>query len=112
MPIFEYECGNCEYVWEDTILSGEPEPEFCPQCEEKEVRKLMSLPAAGKVKLYGQDFKNQMATEAKKLEQQMYRDENLLANFVGEKKYEQKTKEYEKDRQNRPKIKTNKKSSV
>ncbi|HMB31138.1 MAG TPA: zinc ribbon domain-containing protein [Desulfohalobiaceae bacterium] len=44
MPIFEYECQNCQHCFEHLILtdkiSNEPQ---CPKCQSKNLVQLMSL---------------------------------------------------------------------
>jgi len=36
MPLYEYQCGNCEYIFERTLKMVDykmPESEPCPMCE-------------------------------------------------------------------------------
>ena len=110
MPTFEFECKECECVFEELVLSGEVCPTDCPNCEAQDaLKKIISLPAMGKVTLTGQEWKDKMATDSAKDQVRAMKDENFLANLVGEIKYETKTKAVEKDAQNRPKIKRNNK---
>jgi len=44
MPIFEYKCRGCGQPFEFLILPQSPEP-FCPQCESRNVEKMLSVPA-------------------------------------------------------------------
>jgi putative FmdB family regulatory protein len=42
MPIYEYRCGKCETVFEKLIFAGDKEDITCPQCDSREVIKIMS----------------------------------------------------------------------
>jgi len=60
MPIFEYQCQNCGHTLEILQKINEAPLEICPQCEKKELKKLIS---AGSFILkgtgwYKTDFKN------------------------------------------------------
>lgn len=41
MPIYEYICNDCQNEFEELVMSKD-ETIFCPKCESKQVRKLMS----------------------------------------------------------------------
>ncbi len=43
MPIFEYKCRGCGQPFEFLILPKSPEP-ACPQCESRDVEKMLSVP--------------------------------------------------------------------
>ena len=44
MPIFEYNCGICENVFEELVRSVSAEAEVsCPECGSHEVEKRMSM---------------------------------------------------------------------
>lgn len=107
MPTFEYQCLNPECVidsWEDLYLPGEDLPTACPECNGP-IQKLVSLVAQGVVKLHGHDLKAKVKEDAKKMIAESHRDENLLANLVGENKYQQNQTIAKKISANRPKIK-------
>ncbi|MEN3045667.1 MAG: zinc ribbon domain-containing protein [Candidatus Hydrothermales bacterium] len=40
MPIFEFMCERCNNVFEELVLPYEAEPDSCPRCGEKSIRKL------------------------------------------------------------------------
>ncbi|MEO0255439.1 MAG: zinc ribbon domain-containing protein [candidate division WOR-3 bacterium] len=40
MPIYEYKCETCEKSFEELVLPGEKEPEKCPECGTKTLRKV------------------------------------------------------------------------
>ena len=44
MPIFEYKCRGCGQPFEFLILPQSPEA-ACPQCESRDVKKMLSVPA-------------------------------------------------------------------
>lgn len=117
MGLFEFECEECEYEWEEVMSWKDPIPSECPECKtEGKVRKLISLPSPGVVELTKREFKEQLNANRHKLKNEVYRNENLLANVVGEDKYQGNTTKLEADIKevkaevnfNRPKIKTKK----
>ncbi|RKZ00890.1 MAG: zinc ribbon domain-containing protein [Candidatus Hydrothermota bacterium] len=32
MPLYEYRCKQCGYIFEELVAPGEPEPKRCPKC--------------------------------------------------------------------------------
>ncbi|MCU0958843.1 MAG: zinc ribbon domain-containing protein [Pirellulaceae bacterium] len=44
MPIYEYVCKKCHFEFE-TLIRGEERPE-CPNCGDKKLERLLSVPAA------------------------------------------------------------------
>lgn len=89
MPFFNFECQSCQYHFEDLLFSGDPDP-ACPNCQATQVKKLISLPSPGKVKLTGKEYKQKVLQDGKDLAQQVKKDEKLLANIVGESDFHQK----------------------
>lgn len=55
MPIFEYECQNCDHHFE-ALVFGQKEP-ACPSCESKDLKKTLSVfaVATGGKKLSAQE---------------------------------------------------------
>ena len=43
MPIYEYSCRRCDHIFE-TFVDGDEAVE-CPKCRERELERLLSLPA-------------------------------------------------------------------
>ena len=43
MPLYEYECQECEHTFE--TLVRDKEPAACPQCHKKRIQRLLSVPA-------------------------------------------------------------------
>ena len=50
MPIFEYQCNDCDHKFEKLVLSSTVTAPECPSCKEDNVKKLVS---AGSVRLNG-----------------------------------------------------------
>jgi putative FmdB family regulatory protein len=43
MPIFEFKCKNCNYVFEELVMSSTDDSEMeCPNCGTQSTEKLMS----------------------------------------------------------------------
>jgi len=36
MPMFQYKCAKCEYVWAELVRKPEEEPTNCPHCDAPE----------------------------------------------------------------------------
>ena len=45
MPIYEYQCGSCEHVFESLQRISEAPLTHCPACGKPELKKLVSAPA-------------------------------------------------------------------
>lgn len=45
MPLYEYQCQNCETVTEFLMKMSDPDPESCPSCSKGPMFKLMSQTA-------------------------------------------------------------------
>ncbi|RJR23194.1 MAG: zinc ribbon domain-containing protein [Desulfobacteraceae bacterium] len=53
MPIFEYKCGKCGYVFEHLIMKkGDDEPAPCPSCGGSETSRVMSMFSSGRSGLF------------------------------------------------------------
>ena len=60
MPIYEYQCGNCGFIFEIMQRISDSPPGECPKCSSEDVRKIISkvgfqLKGTG---WYETDFKN------------------------------------------------------
>ena len=42
MPIYEYRCEECKNIFERLVFAGDKENVYCPQCDSKDVVKIMS----------------------------------------------------------------------
>ena len=108
MPKYDFECKQCENTWEDIIAYADPNP-ACPECQSKEVSRPISLIAHGKVKLYGQDYKDSLMKGKFEAYKKASTDETFAANLIKKKKYHTNEVQTEKDKNNRPKIKSSRK---
>jgi putative FmdB family regulatory protein len=86
MPIFDFECNSCQHIWEDFVSTSAKMPDECPNCNSKEMRKLISCPSLGVVELTGHDLKAKIKSDAKKMKQELKTNENKFINFIGENK--------------------------
>lgn len=87
MPTYEHLCENCNNEWEDIYKMSDPIPTQCPKCKKKgKVKRLISS-CQGRVELSGHEFKAKVKEDAAKMQKSMLKDENKLANFIGEDKY-------------------------
>jgi putative FmdB family regulatory protein len=50
MPLYEYGCKACDHVFDALVTKAGGEPTACPACGKTEVRRLIGLPAQGRVK--------------------------------------------------------------
>ena len=50
MPIFEYQCKECDHKFEKLVVSSQSTTPECPNCSESHVKKLIS---AGSVRANG-----------------------------------------------------------
>ena len=60
MPIYEYQCGNCGFIFEIMQRINDSPPSECPKCSSEDVKKIISkvgfqLKGTG---WYETDFKN------------------------------------------------------
>lgn len=88
MPLYDYKCKKCEHVFESLHKIADPGPSECPECGHNQVSKLISA-VHGSVELTGHDLKAKINEDARKLKQQADKDPKVLANLVGEDKYQQ-----------------------
>lgn len=78
-------------------------PKNCPVClevgDERPMKRLISYATPGKVELTGQDMKAKIKADAQQLKRDAASNPNILANLVGDGKFEQKTRQYDKVKQ-------------
>ncbi len=104
-PVYEHECSHCEQEFEESYSMKAPVPTVCPLChEEGGVKRLISLTAPGIVELTGHDLKQKLLSDGQKMKQKAAGNENLLANLVGEDKYQGNTSQYEKAKSEMAKV--------
>jgi len=87
MPFYEHQCTACGHEWEEEYSIKDNPPEFCPNCKEKTVKRLISLGGKGQVELYGQDLADKCKADAKQLKKDAARNENIYSNLLGPTRY-------------------------
>jgi len=87
MPFYEHICETCQHEWEEEYSIKDDPPEFCPKCQAKTVKRLISLGGKGVVELYGQDLVDKCKADAQQMKKDIAKDANKYANFLGETKY-------------------------
>lgn len=90
MPIYEHVCESCGHEWEDLFSLRDGIPE-CPECGSKDkVKRVISVPATGRVdEPLNRETIAKLKKEGKAMAKEARRNENLMANIVGEEKYHQ-----------------------
>jgi putative FmdB family regulatory protein len=48
MPMYEYQCHDCEHSFE-TLVFDDQDPVECPECHGHKLEQLLSLPGKGRV---------------------------------------------------------------
>jgi putative FmdB family regulatory protein len=89
MPTYEHLCTKCNHEWEQFYSIKDPVPDTCPSCSEVGgVKRLISGGSGkGKVELSGQEYVDKVMADAASIKREAYRNENVMANLVGESKY-------------------------
>lgn len=91
MPTYEHLCLHCDHEWDAFYSIKADPPTVCPACEtEGQVKRLVSGGSGkGIVILTGHEMTTSLKSQGRKMAQEMARNENLRANFVGEEVYHQ-----------------------
>lgn len=106
MSFYDHLCGNCKQEFELEYSVHASVPTICPLCNhDGQVKRLITYATPGKVELTGHDLKSHLKAEGKKLKAEAMRNENTLANLVGESKFQSNTKQLEKDISNLERVK-------
>lgn len=113
MPTYEHLCLQCNKEFEDIYGMTEPVPTKCPLCNfVGKVKRLVSGGSGkGIVSVTGHELRAKLKQEGQQLKRDALKDERVLANLVGEEKFQKNTVKLEKALAERPKIKTKKKSA-
>jgi putative FmdB family regulatory protein len=98
MPTYDHVCKSCGHEWEDIYSINTDPPKICPKCNVEAAVRVISYATPGKVELAGADLKQSIEAGGKDLLQRSLTDERLLANLVGEQRYETSVKAREKQR--------------
>lgn len=89
MPFYDYVCEECLHKFEVLQAISEDPVEVCPNCCEKKVKRLITVPAKGQVEykdnkeLYEMKIKPEAQAIAQKVREG---DEEAAADILGEKK--------------------------
>jgi putative FmdB family regulatory protein len=92
MPVYEHRCLNCGYEWEDLYSLRTPIPDTCPNCKTVgQVKRLISGDISVRVALHGQELKNKINEDVKKMKHEIKTNEEVRANLSpgGESGYHQ-----------------------
>lgn len=112
MPTYEHLCNNCKHEWEDIYSIVQDPPTLCPSCNvDGKVQRLVSGGSGrGIVEITGHELKAKLKADGQDLKRAALKDERVLANLVGETKYQTNTVGLERSMANRPKIQSRRKS--
>lgn len=86
MPTYEHRCFACEHEWEDFYSIKSNPPEACPKCNTKgHVKRLISGGSGrGIVELSGNELKEHLKSEGRKLKESAKNNERVASNLEGE----------------------------
>jgi putative FmdB family regulatory protein len=90
MPTYIHECTDkeCKHTWEDFYSIVEDPPKICPKCGKETAKRLIAGGSGrGIVELTGHELKAKVKEDARKIVKDSQRNENIVANFVGEERY-------------------------
>lgn len=87
MITYLHKCDACNHEWEAEYSIKDDPPKFCPSCNAESVRRLINSEGYSKMELTPDEFKATIQNEVNKIKQTANKNENYLANLVGETKY-------------------------
>lgn len=87
MATYLYQCQTCNHEWEEIRSIHEANPEECPECKAKSVKRLINMGFSTKVELSDREFRDKAVADAVEFKRNFHKDENVMANYVGEEKY-------------------------
>ena len=90
MPTYPHICNECQHEWEEFYSMNAEPPDTCPKCGVKgKVERLISGGSGrGIVILGGNELKEKTKQDAAAMVNEASRNENYLANMVGEDRYQ------------------------
>lgn len=92
MPHYEHFCRNedCKHEWEDYYSITADPPKVCPKCNQETAQRAISGGSGkGIVELTGHEYAAKIKADAQKLKQEAIRNPEVMANLVGESKFNQ-----------------------
>lgn len=87
MPTYEHLCTNkeCNNEWEDMYSIVKEPPKVCPKCNLETATRIISGGSGkGTVELTGHELTAKTKEDVQKIKQRAARDENYMANLIGE----------------------------
>lgn len=87
MITYLHKCDSCNHEWEAEYSIKDDPPKFCPSCNAEAVRRLINSEGYSKMELTPDEFKATIQNEVNKIKSTANKNENYLANLVGEDKY-------------------------
>jgi putative FmdB family regulatory protein len=89
MPTYPHICNECQHEWDEVYSMNADPPDTCPACGTKGKVERLIAGGSGKgiVILTGNELKEQTKLDAAKIINESSKNENFLANMVGEQKY-------------------------
>ena len=101
MPTYDFMCtdAECGHEWEVWASIKDEPTKICPKCNKETAKRLISGGSGkGIVTLEGQELLQKTKEDTVKLKKEVYSNENLYANMVGEDKYQSTVTHYEKQK--------------
>ena len=95
MPLYDYQCTECNHIFEAFHKIADSGPSNCPECNGTNVRKAISA-IRGSVELTGQELNNFIKQDAARITREASKDESTMANLVGEDKFQSNVETYDK----------------
>lgn len=90
MPTYCHVCtdSSCQHEWEDMYSIKDDPPKICPKCGKETARRLIAGGSGkGIVELTGYDLQAKIKEDARKMSREAGSNEKMLANLVGESRF-------------------------
>lgn len=87
MITYLHKCDTCQHEWEAEYSIKDEPPKFCVKCNAENVRRLINHEGGARMELNDEEFKEKLKDEVQKMKKEASKNENYLANLVGESKY-------------------------
>lgn len=87
MITYLHKCDSCNHEWEAEYSIKDAPPKFCVKCNAESVRRLINNEGHSKMELTDAEFKEKLGEEVNKIKKEASKNENYLANLIGESKY-------------------------
>ena len=105
MPTYEFQhqINECNHEWEVWQSMSAPNPTECPKCSGTEnIIKLISGGSGkGRVELTGQDLVEKVKSDTQQLNKNIHNNEKLYANVLGEARYENLQRQFDRNKRER-----------